>query len=109
MFAIFVADEFQDFWGNKIGDEFLNGTCASLGFNKSQVDVVFFHGLDEKPEFFTFNPDKTLVIQRKVVSTLTEVDPETGVETTTESVSYVTSRTISADPFFSKGESIQNC
>jgi hypothetical protein len=109
MFAFFVNDEFKGFWSNKIGDIFVQATCSALGFAPSQTEVVFFHFLDEQPEHFTFDANKTLVIQRKVVSTSTVIDPETNEEVTTETESFVTSRTISADPFFTNGTVVQDC
>lgn len=113
MFALFAQDLFKDFWGNQIGDIFVSATCNSLNLAPSTVDVVYYHGLEDAPEHFTFSPDKTLIIQRKVVSTemQTIIDAETGesTERSVETVTYVTSRTIQPDPFFTKGVTIQPC
>jgi hypothetical protein len=109
MFAFFVNDEFKGFWSNKIGDIFVQATCSALRFSPSQTKVVFFHGLENVPEYFVFGNSNSLIIQEKVIIVGTSIDPETEQEITTETESFVDLNTIPADPFFVDGQSVKDC
>lgn len=70
MFAFFVNDIFFGFWQNKKLDIFFENTIQSLSLNASLVDLVFYENVNQPPSHFSFDTDKTLVLQ----SVFTEVN-----------------------------------
>jgi hypothetical protein len=42
MFAFFKSGQIQGQWGNKVGDVFYMLTCESLGWNPSEVKLVYY-------------------------------------------------------------------
>ena len=52
MFLFLVDNKVLNFWGNKVGDVFVENTIANLSLPKDKVKVLFFPLLKDKPELF---------------------------------------------------------
>lgn len=69
MFALLLNGDFYGFWGNKVGDIFIDNTIKNLNLNPSQVKLLYFPQISNVPELFEVASNK-LIIKNKV----TEVD-----------------------------------
>jgi hypothetical protein len=108
MFCFFKGNEFVNFWSNSIGDIFADLTCHSMKWDKGQVDLVYYWGLDNMPEHYEFDSNKVLIVKNKVV-TQEEVLDENGNPSIIENVSYTIHKQVDPDFFMSKGVMVKPC
>jgi hypothetical protein len=112
MFCIFVGDNLNDFWSNKIGDVFLEITISKLRMEPSQVDLNYYPQIYERPKFFEFDQNKNLIIKKEVVTInemVTQDEFGEDVITQEEIKTLETEKIIEPVVYFAKGLMVKPC
>jgi len=112
MFCFFKNEYLVNFWSNKVGDCFLEITCNSMKWQKTEIDLLFFDGIDSVPQFYEFDANKNLILKNEV-KTIVETSSvnELGetIITQNEVVTYEAYKTIEPIVYFAKGLMIRPC
>lgn len=112
MFSFFINDELKNFWSNKIGDIFSENTILKMGWNRTEVDLVYYAGVKKVPEFKEFGANKELRILKKIVTQNEEQSTNELGETVTnivEVVSYELDQVIEPTTYMAKGIMVKPC
>lgn len=119
MFGLFLDDVFMDFWSNKAGDIFIDLTCSSLGYDKNQVDLVFYPGMSSPPSHHELDGKKLRIMNEVVTIDEEPVLDENGDPVFSDdgqplmhnvsSISYHLQQTIDPVPYLTKGIFNQVC
>lgn len=100
MFSFFISGVFFDFWGNKPGDIFVENTVSKMNWDNSLVSLYYYPGIPvRRPESFSFDENKNLLIQEKQVTIEGDVEIE----------ELVTISTIPAVAYVVNGEKVLAC
>jgi len=108
MFCFFKNDAFENFWSNKIGDIFFDLTIRGMKWDQSQIDLVFYPGLEKVPAYYEFDSNKKLIIKDRIVMHQ-EVTNEDGTLSVLESESFVIKSEIEPIVYAVKGVIIKPC
>jgi hypothetical protein len=112
MFSLFVNDVLNNFWSNSPGDIFIAATCRALKLDEGSVELNYYFGLDNVPQFYDFDANKNLILKNEVKTIVEESSVnELGetVITQSEVITYETYKTIEPIVYFSKGLMIKPC
>lgn len=120
MFCFFKNDSFVNFWSNQIGDVFCSLTIKNMKWADSEVDLVYYPGIEQGPEHFDFDSSKNLIIKEKIVTqvevpALNEagepVLDESGnpVMNLVDEVSYQTKQVVDPVVYYAKGIMVKPC
>jgi hypothetical protein len=103
MFLFLVDSLHYGFWGNKVGDIFVDNTIRNLSLDESKVKVLHFFGMRNHPEFYELSGN-TLVEKLKSFE-LDESDPENPiqVEVTTNGNTFI------GEVYFENGVMVKPC
>jgi len=107
MFLFIIDGEKLDFWGNKVGDIFVDSTIEKLNLPKDKTKVLYFLGLQEKPEFCKV-VGNSVITQKKVISEV-EIILEDGSKQIKIEESFVDDKTFAGELFFENGLIIKPC
>ena len=85
MYALFVNNNFRNFWGNTPGDIFLERTMQVLNLSSSEVELHYYPALDSVPANYRFTQTRILEVlnsyQKEVDGvTVTEEDVVSAIE-----------------------------
>ena len=112
MFIVFKNDSMINFWGNAIGDQFIQIACKSLKFNENEVDLNWYNDVYEVPQLYEIDQDKKLIIKKEVITineVVTQNENGEDVVTQEEVKSYEVDKIIEPIVYFSKGLMIKPC
>jgi hypothetical protein len=111
MFGLFLDDVLKDFWGNSIGDIFIEATCKALKLQKQAVDLLYYQGLDGVPEHFEFDSEKNLIVKQRHVKVIPAVLNEEGqeIEPQQEEEFFTVLQTLSPEVYVARGDIIKPC
>lgn len=120
MFLIINKDILVNFWGNSPGDIFILNTIKNLKWDKEEVELYFYPGLEKIPGYYRLTEEKNLVLQNntQVISMEPQTDESGGavldefgnpimLEVAQEVLEEV--ETIQAIAYFSKGVMLLPC
>ena len=107
MFLFLVDNEIFNFWGNSVGDIFVEATIEKLNLPKDKVKVLFFPLLKNKPEHCLVSGD-VLTEQIKEVSQVENVLEDGTVEVSTVE-SFKNGASHTGIVFFENGFTIKPC
>lgn len=111
MFAFFKTDTLENFWANQVGDIFFDLTVRGMKWEQSQIDLMFYPGLDNVPQYYEFDTDKKLIIKSRIVTHEEITEEVDGVQKTTviEHESFVVKNTIEPIVYAAKGVIVKPC
>ena len=103
MFLILVNNVVLSFWGNKVGDIFIENTIQNLHLDSSQVKLLHFPQIWNIPEFYS-QSGNNLTVQNKIVTpTLSDSDIFIDV------ISYEDIEIHEGVLFYDNGEKLLDC
>ena len=109
MFLILVNNTVLNFWGNKVGDIFIDNTIKYLRLDPSNVKLLYFPQIWDVPEFYLYS-NNSITIQRKVITpTLQPKENDSDPDVFINVESYEDVITNDAEVFFENGMMIKPC
>jgi hypothetical protein len=105
MFLLLEDSSVIGFWGNSVGDIFIENTIKNLKLDGSKVKLMHFLGLEEKPEFFKIEAEKLTVQKEISVETPSSVEGEPPVITKV----LQDDKSFDGSVFFDKGVFFKSC